>query len=216
LTADQWLRLSNAKGQISLEALDSLTKSAAYQSMSDTEKVNAVKDIYDYASAVSANQVYNKALEGTIKTVYDSGIDPGLYYSYKEMEDTLNETYEGYEARDQVFQTIRQDTSLTDYQKNQLYHTLLIQGTSPERWEDYQNISDVVTAEEFTDALSQYQAIKAYGDELEDGRAEAEATEFSYYLYSMGYDDAKRSALEDTFKYYKMFPADPTSYTFDM
>lgn len=216
LTADQWLRLSNAKGQISLEALDSLTKSAAYQSMSDTEKVNAVKDIYDYASAVSANQVYNKDLEGTIKTVYDSGIDPGLYYSYKEMEDTLNETYEGYEARDQVFQTIRQDTSLTDYQKNQLYHTLLIQGTSPERWEDYQNISDVVTAEEFTDALIQYQAIKAYGDELEDGRAEAEATEFSYYLDSMGYDDAKRSALEDTFKYYKMFPADPTSYTFDM
>lgn len=216
LTADQWLRLSNAKGQISLEALDSLTKSAAYQSMSDTEKVNAVKDIYDYASAVSANQVYNKALEGTIKTVYDSGIDPGLYYSYKEMEDTLNETYEGYEARDKVFQTIRQDTSLTDHQKNQLYHTLLIQGTSPERWEDYQNISDVVTAEEFTDALIQYQAIKAYGDELEDGRAEAEATEFSYYLDSMGYDDAKRSALEDTFKYYKMFPADPTSYTFDM
>lgn len=216
LTADQWLRLSNAKGQTALNAITALTQSGAYQSMSDQEKVNAVKDVYDYASAVAANQVYNKALEGTIKTVHDSGIDPGLYYSYKEMEDTLNETYEGYEARDQVFQTIRQDTSLTDYQKNQLYHTLLIQGTSPERWEDYQNISDVVTAEEFTDALIQYQAIKAYGDELEDGRAEAEATEFSYYLDSMGYDDAKRSALEDTFKYYKMFPADPTSYTFDM
>ena len=216
LTADQWLRLSNAKGQISLDALDSLTKSAAYQSMSDMEKVNAVKDIYDYASAVSANQVYNKELEGTIKTVYDSGIDPGLYYSYKEMEDTLNETYEGYEARDQVFQTIRQDTSLTDEQKNQLYHTLLIKGTSDSQWEKYQEISDVITAEEYVDAMIQYQAIKAYGDELEDGRAEAEATEFSYYLDSMGYDDAKRSALEDTFKYYKMFPADPTSYTFDM
>lgn len=216
LTADQWLRLSNAKGQISLDALDSLTKSAAYQSMSDMEKVNAVKDIYDYASAVSANQVYNKELEGTIKTVYDSGIDPGLYYSYKEMEDTLNETYEGYEARDQVFQTIRQDTSLTGEQKNQLYHTLLIKGTSDSQWEKYQEISDVVTAEEYVDAMIQYQAIKAYGDELEDGRAEAEATEFSYYLDSMGYDDAKRSALEDTFKYYKMFPADPTSYTFDM
>lgn len=216
LTADQWLRLSNAKGQISLDALDSLTKSAAYQSMSGMEKVNAVKDIYDYASAVSANQVYNKELEGTIKTVYDSGIDPGLYYSYKEMEDTLNETYEGYEARDQVFQTIRQDTSLTDEQKNQLYHTLLIKGTSDSQWEKYQEISDVITAEEYVDAMIQYQAIKAYGDELEDGRAEAEATEFSYYLDSMGYDDAKRSALEDTFKYYKMFPADPTSYTFDM
>lgn len=216
LTADQWLRLSNAKGQTSLAAIDALTKTGAYQSMSDQEKVNAIKDIYDYASAVAANQVYNKELEGTIKTVHDSGIDPGLYYAYKEMEDTLNESLEGYEARDQVFQTIRQDTSLTGEQKNQLYHTLLIKGTSYSQWEKYQEISDVVTAEEYVDAMIQYQAIKAYGDELEDGRAEAEATEFSYYLDSMGYDDAKRSALEDTFKYYKMFPADPTSYTFDM
>ena len=216
LTADQWLRLSNAKGQTALNAITALTQSGAYQSMSDQEKVNAVKDVYDYASAVSANQVYGKELEGTIKTVHDSGIDPGLYYAYKEMEDTLNETYEGYEARDQVFQTIRQDTSLTGEQKNQLYHTLLIKGTSDSQWEKYQEISDVVTAEEYVDAMIQYQAIKAYGDELEDGRAEAEATEFSYYLDSIGYDDAKRSALEDTFKYYKMFPADPTSYTFDM
>ena len=216
LTADQWLRLSNAKGQASLAAIDALTKTGAYQSMSDQEKVNAIKDIYDYASAVAANQVYNKELEGTIKTVHDSGIDPGLYYAYKEMEDTLNESLEGYEARDQVFNTIRNDSSLTDDQKNQLYNTLLIQGTSDSQWEKYQEISDTVTAEEYVDAMIQYQAIKAYGDELEDGRAEAEATEFSYYLDSMGYDDAKRSALEDTFKYYKMFPADPTSYTFDM
>ena len=216
LTADQWLRLSNAKGQTSLAAIDALTKTGAYQSMSDQEKVNAIKDIYDYASAVAANQVYNKELEGTIKTVHDSGIDPGLYYAYKEMEDTLNESVEGYEARDQVFNTIRNDSSLTQDQKNQLYNTLLIQGTSDSQWEKYQEISDVITAEEYVDAMIQYQAIKAYGDELEDGRAEAEATEFSYYLDSMGYDDAKRSALEDTFKYYKMFPADPTSYTFDM
>lgn len=216
LTADQWLRLSNAKGQTALNAITALTQSGAYQSMSDQEKVNAVKDVYDYASAVAANQVYQKELEGTIKTVHDSGIDPGLYYAYKEMEDTLNESVEGYEARDQVFNTIRSDSSLTEEQKNQLYHTLLIQGTSDSQWEKYQEISDVITAEEYVDAMIQYQAIKAYGDELEDGRAEAEATEFSYYLDSMGYDDAKRSALEDTFKYYKMFPADPTSYTFDM
>ena len=216
LTADQWLRLSNAKGQTSLAAIDALTKTGAYQSMSDQEKVNAIKDIYDYASAVAANQVYNKELEGTIKTVHDSGIDPGLYYAYKEMEDTLNESVEGYEARDQVFDTIRNDSSLTQDQKNQLYETLLIHGVSDERLADYKAISDVVTAEEFTDAMIQYQAIKAYGDELEEGRATAEATEFSYYLDQMGYDDAKREALSETFTYYHMFPADPANYTFDM
>lgn len=216
LTADQWLRLSNAKGQTSLAAIDALTKTGAYQSMSDQEKVNAIKDIYDYASAVAANQVYQKELEGTIKTVHDSGIDPGLYYAYKEMEDTLNESLEGYEARDQVFNTIRNDSSLTDDQKNQLYNTLLIQGTSDSQWEKYQDISDTVTAEEYVDAMIQSQAIKAYGDELEEGRATAEATEFSYYLDAMGYDDAKRSALENTFKFYNMFPAEPANYTFDM
>lgn len=216
LTADQWLRLSNAKGQTSLEAINALTKTGAYQSMSDQEKVNAIKDIYDYASAVAANQVYQKELEGTIKTVHDSGIDPGLYYAYKEMEDTLNESLEGYEARDQVFQSIRGDNSLTQDQKNQLYNTLLIQGTSDSQWEKYQEISDTVTAEEYVDAMIQSQAIKSYGDELEEGRATAEATEFSYYLDSMGYDDAKRSALENTFKFYNMFPAEPANYTFDM
>lgn len=216
LTADQWLRLSNAKGQTALNAITALTQSGAYQSMSDQEKVNAVKDVYDYASAVSANQVYGKELEGTIKTVHDSGIDPGLYYAYKEMEDTLNESVEGYEARDQVFQTIRDDNSLTQDQKNQLYNTLLIQGTSDSQWEKYQEISDTVTAEEYVDAMIQSQAIKAYGDTLEEGRATAEATEFSYYLDAMGYDDTKRSALEDTFKFYNMFPAEPSNYTFDM
>lgn len=216
LTADQWLRLSNAKGQTALNAITALTQSGAYQSMSDQEKVNAVKDVYDYASAVAANQVYNKELEGTIKTVHDSGIDPGLYYAYKEMEDTLNESVEGYEARDQVFNTIRSDSSLTEEQKNQLYHTLLIQGTSDSQWEKYQEISDTVTAEEYVDAMIQSQAIKAYGDTLEEGRATAEATEFSYYLDAMGYDDTKRSALEDTFKFYNMFPAEPSNYTFDM
>lgn len=216
LTADQWLRLSNAKGQTALAAVENLTQSNAYQSMSDTEKVNAVKAVYDYASAVAANQVYGKELEGTIKSVKESGIDPGLYYAYKEMEDALNESVEGYEARDQVFQTIRGDASLSEEQKNQLYHTLMIKGTSDSQWEKYQEISDVVTAEEYVDAMIQSQAIKAYGDTLEQGRATAEATEFSYYLDSMGYDKAKRDALSETFKFYNMFPAEPSNYTFEM
>lgn len=216
LTANQWLKLSNEKGSISLDALNNLFQSSAYQNMSDQEKINAVKDIYDYASQVSANSVYGKELEGTIKNIHDSGIDPGLYYAYKEMEDTLNETEESYAARDSVFQTIRGDASLSDEQKNQLYETLLMEGTSDSQYEKYQEIKNVVSAEEYVDAMIQYQAIKAYGDELEEGRATAEATEFSYYLDTMGYTGEKRDALENTFKYYNMFPAEPSNYTFDM
>lgn len=216
LNAEQYAKLTGEKGTIALDAINALVQSGAYQSMTDDERVNAIQDIYDYSSALAANKVYGKELEGTIKTVQESGIEPGLYYAYKELQDTLSETYESYEARDEVFQTIRSDDSLTDYQKNQLYHTLLIKGTSESQWEKYVNISGTVTAEEYIDAMIQSQAIKAYGDELDEDRATTEATEFSRYLDMKQYDSAKRAALEDTFKFYNMFPAEAQNYTFEM
>lgn len=216
LNAEQYAKLTGEKGTIALDAINALVQSGAYQSMTDDERVNAIQDIYDYSSALAANKVYGKELEGTIKTVQESGIEPGLYYAYKELQDTLSETYESYEARDEVFQTIRSDDSLTDQQKNQLYHTLLIKGTSESQWEKYTKISGTVTAEEYIDAMIQSQAIKAYGDELDEDRATTEATEFSRYLDMKQYDSAKRAALEDTFKFYNMFPAEAQNYTFEM
>lgn len=216
LNAEQHAKLTGEKGTIALDAINALVQSSAYQSMTNDERVSAIKDIYDYSSALAANKVYGKELEGTIKTVQESGIEPGLYYAYKELQDTLSETYESYEARDEVFQTIRSDDSLTDQQKNQLYHTLLIKGTSESQWEKYTKISGTVTAEEYIDAMIQSQAIKAYGDELDEDRATTEATEFSRYLDMKQYDSAKRAALEDTFKFYNMFPAEPKNYTFEM
>lgn len=216
LNAEQYAKLTGEKGTIALDAINALVQSGAYQSMTDDERVNAIQDIYDYSSALAANKVYGKELEGTIKTVQESGIEPGLYYAYKELQDTLSETYESYEARDEVFQTIRSDDSLTDQQKNQLYHTLLIKGTSESQWEKYVNISGTVTAEEYIDAMIQSQAIKAYGDELDEDRATTEATEFSRYLDMKQYDSTKRAALEGTFKFYNMFPAEAQNYTFEM
>lgn len=216
LDAEKYAKLTGEKGTLALDAINALVQSSAYQSMTNDERVSAIKDIYDYSSALAANKVYGKELEGTIKTVQESGIEPGLYYAYKELQDTLGETYESYEARDEVFQTIRSDDSLTDQQKNQLYHTLLIKGTSESQWEKYTKISGTVTAEEYIDAMIQSQAIKAYGDELDEDRATTEATEFSRYLDMKQYDSAKRAALEDTFKFYNMFPAEPKNYTFEM
>lgn len=216
LNAEQYAKLTGEKGTLALDAINALVQSSAYQSMTNDERVNAIQDIYDYSSALAANKVYGKELEGTIKTVQESGIEPGLYYAYKELQDTLSETYESYEARDEVFQTIRSDDSLTDQQKNQLYHTLLIKGTSESQWEKYTKISGTVTAEEYIDAMIQSQAIKAYGDELDEDRATTEATEFSRYLDMKQYDSAKRAALEDTFKFYNMFPAEAQNYTFEM
>lgn len=216
LSASDYSKLTSQSGKISLDAIDKLTKSEAYKQMSNDERIEAVADIYKYAKAIAANKVYKKELDGTTKIVSESGIEPGLYYAYKEMEDSLNNDMEGWEARDQVFSAIKADSSLSDQEKNGLYHTLLIKGTSDIQWEKYQKISGKVTAEEYVDAMIQKQAITKEGEEIEDGRASLEATEFSYYLDSKGYTGEKRQAFEDTFKFYSMHKADPANYTFDM
>lgn len=216
LNADQYSKLTSEGGKISLDAIDKLTKSEAYKQMSNDERIEAVADIYKYAKAIAANKVYKKELDGTTKIVSESGIEPGLYYAYKEMEDSLNNDMEGWEARDQVFSAIKADSSLSDQEKNGLYHSLLIKGTSQSQWDKYTKISGKVTAEEYVDAMIQKQAITKEGEDIEKGRASLEATEFSYYLDSKGYTGEKRQALEDTFKFYSMVKADPANYTFDM
>lgn len=216
LNADQYSKLTSEGGKISLDAIDKLTKSEAYKQMSNDERIEAVADIYKYAKAIAANKVYKKELDGTTKIVSESGIEPGLYYAYKEMEDSLNNDMEGWEARDQVFSAIKADSSLSDQEKNGLYHSLLIKGTSQSQWDKYTKISGKVTAEEYVDAMIQKQAITKEGEDIEKGRASLEATEFSYYLDSKGYTGEKRQAFEDTFKFYSMHKADPANYTFDM
>ena len=216
LTAQEYSALTSEGGKIALDALGKLTKSEAYKGMTNDEKVEAVSDVYKYAKAVAANKTYGKELEGTIQTVKDSGIEPGLYYAYKEMEDSYNDSMESWEARDQTFNSIKSDKSLAEQEKNSLYHTLLIKGTSDSQWKKYQEISGKVTAEEYVDAMIQKQAITKEGETIEKGRAALEATEFSYYLDSKGYTGEKRQALEDTFKFYSMVKADPANYTFDM
>lgn len=216
LTAQEYSTLTSEGGKIALDALGKLTKSEAYKGMTNDEKIEAVSDVYKYAKAVAANKTYGKELEGTIQTVKDSGIEPGLYYAYKEMEDSYNDSMESWEARDQTFNSIKGDKSLSEQEKNSLYHTLLIKGTSDSQWEKYQEISGKVTAEEYVDAMIQKQATTKEGETIEKGRAALEATEFSYYLDSKGYTGEKRQALEDTFKFYSMVKADPANYTFDM
>ena len=216
LTAQEYSALTSEGGKIALDALGKLTKSEAYKGMTNDEKIEAVADVYKYAKAVAANKTYGKELEGTIQTVKDSGIEPGLYYAYKEMEDSYNDSMESWEARDQTFNSIKGDKSLSEQEKNSLYHTLLIKGTSDSQWKKYQEISGKVTAEEYVDAMIQKQAITKEGETIEKGRAAQEATEFSYYLDAKGYSAEKREALENTFKFYSMVKADPANYTFDM
>ena len=221
LTAQEYSTLTSQSGKISLDAIDKLTKSEAYKQMSNDERIEAVADIYKYAKDVAANKTYGKELDGTTKLVKESGMEPGLYYAYKEMQSNFKASMENYEAFDQTFLAIKNDKSLSEQEKNSLYHNLLIKGNDEATWKKYTEISDKVTAEEFVDALTQVKYIKGIGkEELSDEtgaeQAKAEAPEFSKYLDMMGYTGEKRAALEDKFGFYSMIRQDPQNYTFDM
>ena len=221
LSASDYSKLTSEGGKISLDAIDKLTKSEAYKQMSNDERIEAVADIYKYAKDVAANKTYGKELDGTTKLVKESGTEPGLYYAYKEMQSNFKASMENYEAFDQTFLAIKNDKSLSEQEKNSLYHNLLIKGNDEATWKKYTEISDKVTAEEFVDALTQVKYIKGIGkEELSDEtgaeQAKAEATEFSKYLDMMGYTGEKRAALEDKFGFYSMIRQDPQNYTFDM
>ena len=221
LSAQEYSTLTSQSGKISLDAIDKLTKSEAYKQMSNDERIEAVADIYKYAKDVAANKTYGKELDGTTKLVKESGMEPGLYYAYKEMQSNFKASMENYEAFDQTFLAIKNDKSLSEQEKNSLYHNLLIKGNDEATWKKYTEISDKVTAEEFVDALTQVKYIKGIGkEELSDEtgaeQAKAEATEFSKYLDMMGYTGEKRAALEDKFGFYSMIRQDPQNYTFDM
>lgn len=221
LSASDYSKLTSEGGKISLDAIDKLTKSEAYKQMSNDERIEAVADIYKYAKAIAANQTYGKELEDTIKTVKDSGIAPGLYYAYKEMEDSYNDSMDSWEAFDQTFLAVKNDKSLSEQERNSLYHTLLIKGNGDSTWDKYEKISGKVTAEEFVDALTQSKYIRGVGNEELEGekgseKAQAEATEFAKYLDMKGYTGEKRAALESEFGFYSMIRQSPTNYTFDM
>lgn len=221
LSASEYSKLTSEGGKISLDAIDKLTKSEAYKQMSNDERIEAVADIYKYAKDVAANKTYGKELDGTTKLVKESGMEPGLYYAYKEMQSNFKASMENYEAFDQTFLAIKNDKSLSEQEKNSLYHNLLIKGNDEATWKKYTEISDKVTAEEFVDALTQVKYIKGIGkEELSDEtgaeQAKAEATEFSKYLDMMGYTGEKHAALEDKFGFYSMIRQDPQNYTFDM
>lgn len=98
LSADQYLKLSNDKGRISLEAIGELTKSEAYKGMSDTEKADAVSDIYKYAGALAANRTYGKELDSSMQKIKDAtekGIGVGDYVAFKNGVQNIKERNTG-------------------------------------------------------------------------------------------------------------------------
>lgn len=65
--------------------------------------------------------------------------------------------------------------------------------------------------------LAQKQLREKYEDfEGDESRATKMATEFSKYLDGLGLDDKRRAIVDDAFKFYNMYPAQPQAYRYGL
>lgn len=69
LSAQEYVKYAQAKGQTAYKVLTALTGSDAYRSMSDTEKVEAVGLVYKYANATAKTKVSGYKPEGSVAWV---------------------------------------------------------------------------------------------------------------------------------------------------
>ena len=88
LNAAQYVSYAKAKGQTAYDLLTELTGSEAYKGMNDTDKVEAVGLVYDYANALAKTKVSNYQLSGWVKKAEDAQKNAGVsvleYILYKQ------------------------------------------------------------------------------------------------------------------------------------
>lgn len=163
LSQDAYTDYVQSRGQIIQDGLGDMFGSAAYQALSDADKLAAVQALYAYATADAKSQVSAYQMDSGQQQAQASGVSPGLYYAYRQQMDALEQQSE--DSRVQVAEQIVGDTSLSGAQKDALLTNLVIPAYGQNRdgvntaLEDYQTeYQDVMTPEDYI------RAREAFGD----------------------------------------------------
>lgn len=85
LTADEYVKYAQTRGQTSLTELNKLVSSSAYSRMSDADKAKAISDVYSYAKGVAALEVNPKAEVSSWITEAKQSGNPAKYITDKAM-----------------------------------------------------------------------------------------------------------------------------------
>lgn len=89
LTAEEYTKYATKKGQTAYQLLTDLTSSKAYTQMSDKEKLDAVKNAYDYANQTAKASVSKYEVDTWVKNMKfikdECGISEGTFLALKSM-----------------------------------------------------------------------------------------------------------------------------------
>ena len=134
LTAEEYVEYATRKGQTSYELLTELMDSRQYRSMSDEEKVKAIKEAYDYANQMAKAAISDYETESWVQKAAEAerkyGISQEQYIALKtrtagitSLKDANGKTIENSKGL-QIMQMVYQTPGLTEKQRQAMFEYL--------------------------------------------------------------------------------------------
>lgn len=207
LSGDKYVEYAKAKGETAFDLLSSIIDTSAYKGLSDDEKVKLISDVYEYANSVGKAAVSNYKLDGFSAKVQSTGVDPADYILYRSTADQ--------DGNDSVTQSESASAllpmkNLTTTEKGKVWQS---QNSS---WSEKKNpftgalASAGIDASTATSILNKYSEV--YNMDIKPGE---QAAELSKFLDGLDLTTDQRAVVDDTYKFYNMFPAKIKAYSVD-
>lgn len=207
LSGDKYVEYAKTKGGTAFDLLSSIIDTSAYKGLSDDEKVKLISDVYEYANSVGKAAVSNYKLDGFSAKVQSTGVDPADYILYRSTADQ--------DGNDSVTQSESASAllpmkNLTTTEKGKVWQS---QNSS---WSKKKNpftgalASAGIDASTATSILNKYSEV--YNMDIKPGE---QAAELSKFLDGLDLSTDQRAVVDDTYKFYNMFPAKIKAYSVD-
>lgn len=211
LSGDEYVEYAKKKGQTAYNLLDKIIRTSAYKGMSDADKAETVKDIYEYANAVGKAAVSAYKPDGWVGKALGSGVPADDYVLYRA---TADQDGNGTVTQGESAVALLPIRSMTDEQKGKVWQS---QNSS---WNEEKNpftgalANAGIAPETAVDIMNRYSEID--GADYEGGSvARQKQTALSQYLDGLGLTDEQREVVDRTYKFYNMFPATVIPYSLD-
>lgn len=207
LTGDQYVEYATTKGQTAFDLLSSIIDTSAYKGLSDAEKVDLISQVYEYANSIGKAAVSNYKPEGLTAKIQQTGVDPADYILYKSTAD-LDKN--GTVTQSESASALLPMKNLTTSEKGKVWQS---QNSS---WSEKKNPFTGALASAGIDASTATSILNKYTEVYNsDIKAGDQAAELSKFLDGLDLTADQRAVVDDTYKFYTMFPAKATAYSIE-
>lgn len=209
LDADQYVEYAKKKGKTAYDVLSAIIQTDAYQNMSDADKVSVFEDVYQYANDIGKMAVSNYKPEGLTAKMLQTGVSADKYMVYYQ---TADANRDGNITQGESAAALLPVAGLTTQEKGKIWQN------QNKDWSTEKNpftgalANAGISPNLATEIMNRYSEINsaAYSG---SSVARQKQTALSKYLDSLKLSEKQRAVVDDTYKFYTVFPAEPIAYS---